>query len=205
MNSMEYQRGRKVDAERQRREQINVRLEQLRRLLKPDKPLTRIQVLREATNKMEAMLLKSPESHALAHIHIRPESVPADCRTSLETGVTKAIVEQHRRQMERHELNRVRVALGIQKISDVCLLDQMIDWLNRMQSENVVPSSDRTSQPQLFPTKRNPLQMLNLNIESKWSRSARNIQTAFDVSGCSIHSKSANQSEYWRPWEVDNT
>ncbi|GAA55698.1 hypothetical protein CLF_108748 [Clonorchis sinensis] len=154
---------------------------------------------------MEAMLLKSPESHALAHIRIRPESVPADCRTSLETGVTKAIVEQHRRQMERHELNRVRVALGIQKISDVCLLDQMIDWLNRMQSENVVPSSDRTSQPQLFPTKRNPLQMLNLNIESKWSRSARNIQTAFDVSGCSIHSKSANQSEYWRPWEVDNT
>ncbi|OON20601.1 hypothetical protein X801_03516 [Opisthorchis viverrini] len=108
--------------------------------------------------------------------------------------------------MERQELNRVRVVLGIQKISDVCLLDRMIDWIKQVQSENVVSSSDRTSfEPRLSLNKRKPLQMLNMNAQSKWSRSATDIQTVFDVSGCSVHSKSVNQSTYWRPWEVNDT
>ncbi|KAF7260246.1 hypothetical protein EG68_02535 [Paragonimus skrjabini miyazakii] len=203
----------KINAERHRRRSINIRLDHLRRLLRLDDQLTRIQVLEEAANRVKMVEPIHWDTHSTSFNHTIAAFNPS-CETGAISPLrsNKARIEQHRRQLERYELNRVRTSLGTGKISDVCLLDKLIRRFEG-KSAPLVPTPsislsldcfDRLHTP--LTTPRKPLGSLDVNLFSKRgmmypaeSTNKRKLPTDGLSTECG---RLTTKAAYWRPWEA---
>ncbi|KAA0195071.1 hypothetical protein FBUS_06301 [Fasciolopsis buskii] len=198
MDPTESKKKRKVAAERTRRTEINQRVEQVRHLLGLNEQLTRIQVLKKAADVTHE-LLRNPTTNpkpvsAAASLWLEP-------RQLVKMGMTKALIEKYRRQLERRELNRVRGLLGAEQKSDISLLDDLIHLFQSLLNDShLQPSSDHHRYRSKSPARRCPLRMVDMNISNSdrkqltvKQRPAKNLRTTGD---------STARDSYWRPWEM---
>ncbi|THD20665.1 hypothetical protein D915_008588 [Fasciola hepatica] len=196
MNPVETKKKRKVDAERNRRTEINQRVEQVRHLLGLEEQLTRIQVLKKAADV----------TYELVSNHSNPESVLPSTHWLLEPrhlvrmGMTKALIEKYRRQLERRELNRVRELLGAEQKSDISLLDDLIRLFQPLLNSDPKSSSKLVKTSSISSVRRRPLQSIDLNIQNVDRNPAMTKQPPEKFR--KTLGDSTGHDSYWRPWET---
>ncbi|CAH8657278.1 unnamed protein product [Schistosoma intercalatum] len=231
------ERKKKVDAERLRRKKINYRLDHLRNILALSKDMTRIQILKYSADKLIGIPLTNTstteyKSDPLYLITAKPYEqnkflVHNDSITD-KVKFTKASIEQYRRRLERIEYDRIHSFLGGEKMSDIQLLDKLIEIIenienfNRNQNLNMKlsapissPLTTAITTMKIKINKRKGLKLSNNNDnnnnqfihsfeQSKIDKSIKQNNQFYEynqIQKINNLQKEIRMNKYWRPWE----